>query len=191
MTSTLRKSAARAGLIETQDKEGYFGYNSDDTQQTTYTYYDDLQLWIMQHFPDSVAAQAYRQSAAELAGGVTTYQADSDYYSYIYTPPAGMNWQTVAVIGPPTGSTDPDIPETTPEYYASWSAGPQTAIGTLDLSYGLDLHKIGLVTGETIDEATFEITPSATSGSIDGGSWSLSPAGSQSVTTGSHVMDDT
>lgn len=28
MTSTLRKSAARAGLIETQDKEGYFGYNS-------------------------------------------------------------------------------------------------------------------------------------------------------------------
>ncbi len=164
---------------------------SDDTQQTAYTYYDDLQLWIMQHFPDSVAAQAYRQSAAELAGGVTTYQADSDYYSYIYTPPAGMNWQTVAVIGPPTGSTNPDIPETTPEYYASWSAGPQTASGTLDLSYGLDLHKIGLVTGETIDEATFEITSSATSGSIDGGSWSLSPAGSQSVTTGGHVMDDT
>ena len=164
---------------------------SNDTQQTAYTYYDDLQLWIMQHFPDSMAAQAYRQSAAELAGGVTTYQADSDYYSYIYTPPAGMNWQTVAVIGPPTGSTDPDIPETTPEYYASWSAGPQTASGTLDLSYGLDLHKIGLVTGETIDEATFEITPSATSGSIDGGSWSLSPAGSQSVTTGGHVMDDT
>ena len=164
---------------------------SDDTQQTAYTYYDDLQLWIMQHFPDSVAAQAYRQSAAELAGGVTTYQADSDYYSYIYTPPAGMNWQTVAVIGPPTGSTDPDIPETTPEYYASWSAGPQTASGTLDLSYGLDLHKIGLITGETIDEAVFEITPSATGGSIDGGSWSLSPAGSQTVTTGGHVMDDT
>ena len=53
---------------------------SNDTQQTAYTYYDDLQLWIMQHFPDSMAAQAYRQSAAELAGGVTTYQADSDYY---------------------------------------------------------------------------------------------------------------
>ena len=164
---------------------------SDDTKQTAYTYYDDLQLWVMQHFPDSVAAQAYRQSAARLASGVTTYQADSDYYSYIYTPPAGMNWQTVALIGPPTGSTNPDIPETTPEYYASWSASPQTASGSLDLSYGLDLHKIGLVTGETIDEATFEIAPSATGGSIDGGSWSLTPAGSQTVTTSGHVMDDT
>ena len=164
---------------------------SDDTKQTAYTYYDDLQLWVMQHYPDSVAAQAYHQSAARLAGGVTTYQADSDYYSYIYTPPAGMNWQTVAIIGPPTGSTNPDIPETTPEYYASWSAGPQTASGSLDLSYGLDLHKIGLVTSETIDEAVFEITPSATGGSIDGGSWRLTPAGSQTVTTGGHVMDDT
>ena len=164
---------------------------SDDTKQTAYTYYDDLQLWVMQHFPDSVAAQAYRQSAARLASGVTTYQADSDYYSYIYTPPAGMNWQTVALIGPPTGSTNPDIPETTPEYYASWSASPQTVSGSLDLSYGLDLHKIGLVTGETIDEATFEIAPSATGGSIDGGSWSLTPAGSQTVTTSGHVMDDT
>lgn len=164
---------------------------SDETNQAAYTYYDDLQLWVMQHFPDSVAAQAYRQSAARLASGVTTYQADSDYYSYIYTPPAGMNWQTVALIGPPTGSTNPDIPETTPEYYASWSASPQTASGSLDLSYGLDLHKIGLVTGETIDEATFEIAPSATGGSIDGGSWSLTPAGSQTVTTSGHVMDDT
>ena len=83
----------------------------------------------------------------------------------------------------------PDIPES--QYYASWSAGPQTASGALDLSYGLSLHKIGLVTGETIDEAVFEITPSATGGSIDGGSWSLTPAGSQTVTTGGHVMDDT
>lgn len=164
---------------------------SEDTNQAAYTYYDDEQLWIMEHYPDSVAAQGFLQSAAQLAGGVTTYQADSDYYSYIYTPPAGYNWQTVALIGPPTGSTNPDVPETTPEYYASWSAGPQTASGSLDLSYGLNLHKTGLVTGETIDEATFEITPSATSGSIDGGSWSLTPAGSQTVTTSGHVMDDT
>ena len=164
---------------------------SDEINQAAYTYYDDLQLWVMQHYPDSVAAQAYRQSAARLASGVTTYQADSDYYSYIYTPPAGMNWQTVALIGPPTGSTNPDIPETTPDYYASWSASPQTASGSLNLSYVLDLHKIGLATGETIDEAVFEITPSATGGSIDGGSWSLTPAGSQTVTTSGHVMDDT
>ena len=84
--------------------------------------------------------------------------------------------------------TEPEQPE---EYYASWSASPQTASGSLDLSYGLNLHKIGLVTGETIDDAVFEITPSATGGSIDGGSWSLTSAGSQTVTTGGHVMDDT
>ncbi len=33
----------------------------------------------------------------------------------------------------------------------------------------------------------FEITPSATGGSIDGGSWSLTPAGSQTVTTGGNA----
>ena len=164
---------------------------SEDTNQAAYTYYDGEQLWIMEHYPDSVAAQGFLQSAAQLAGGVTTYEGYSEYYSFIYTRPAGYNRQTVALIGPPTGSTIPDVPETTPEYYASWSAGPQTASGSLDLSYGLNLHKIGLVTGETIDEAVFEITPSATSGSIDGGSWSLTPAGSQTVTTGGHVMDDT
>ena len=175
-----------------------YGLANDAAEGTAYRYYDDTQLWIMEHYPDSLAAQTYRASAQALAehsngNGFTTYSGENGYYTYIYTPPAGYAWQTVAIVGEEIteeGGTDvPDIPES--QYYASWSAGPQTASGTLDLSYGLDLHKIGLVTGETIDEATFEITPSATSGSIDGGSWSLSPAGSQTVTTGGHVMDDT
>ena len=175
-----------------------YGLANDAAEGTAYRYYDDTQLWIMEHYPDSLAAQTYRASAQALVehsngNGFTTYSGENGYYTYIYTPPAGYAWQTVAIVGEEIteeGGTDvPDIPES--QYYASWSAGPQTASGTLDLSYGLDLHKIGLVTGETIDEATFEITPSATSGSIDGGSWSLSPAGSQTVTTGGHVMDDT
>ena len=175
-----------------------YGLANDAAEGTAYCYYDDTQLWIMEHYPDSLAAQTYRASAQALAehsngNGFTTYSGENGYYTYIYTPPAGYAWQTVAIVGEEIseeGGTDvPDIPES--QYYASWSAGPQTASGTLDLSYGLDLHKIGLVTGETIDEATFEITPSATSGSIDGGSWSLTPAGSQTVTTGGHVMDDT
>ena len=122
---------------------------------------------------------AHRQEASD-SGSAYVYQASE------------AGWQNVMTTYPPVDQpTEPGEPEEPQDYYASWSAGPQTASGTLDLSYGLDLHKIGLVTGETIDEATFEITPSATSGSIDGGSWSLSPAGSQSVTTGGHVMDDT
>lgn len=122
---------------------------------------------------------AHRQEASD-SGSAYVYQASE------------AGWQNVMTTYPPVDQpTEPGEPEEPPEYYASWSAGPQTASGTLDLSYGLDLHKIGLVTGETIDEATFEITPSATGGSIDGGSWSLTPAGSQTVTTGGHVMDDT
>ena len=122
---------------------------------------------------------AHRQEASD-SGSAYVYQASE------------AGWQNVMTTYPPVDQpTEPGEPEEPQEYYASWSAGPQTASGSLDLSYGLNLHKIGLVTGETIDEATFEITPSATSGSIDGGSWSLSPAGSQTVTTGGHVMDNT
>ena len=175
-----------------------YGLANDAAEETAYRYYDDTQLWVMEHYPDSLAAQTYRASAQALAehsngNGFTAYSGENGYYTYIYTPPAGYAWQTVAIVGEEIseeGGTDvPDIPES--QYYASWSAGPQTASGALDLSYGLSLHKIGLVTGETIDEAVFEITPSATGGSIDGGSWSLTPAGSQTVTTGGHVMDDT
>ena len=119
---------------------------------------------------------AHRQEASN-SGSAYVYQASE------------VGWQNVMTRCPPVDQpTEPEQPE---EYYASWSASPQTASGSLDLSYGLNLHKIGLVTGETIDDAVFEITPSATGGSIDGGSWSLTPAGSQTVTTSGHVMDDT
>ena len=122
---------------------------------------------------------AHRQEASD-SGSAYVYQASE------------AGWQNVMTTYPPVDQpTEPGEPEEPQEYYASWSAGPQTASGSLDLSYGLNLHKIGLITGETIDEAVFEITPSATGGSMDGGSWTLSPAGSQSVTTGGHVMDDT
>ena len=117
---------------------------------------------------------AHRQEASD-SGSAYVYQASE------------AGWQNVMTTYPPVDQpTEPGEPEEPQEYYASWSAGPQTASGSLDLSYGLDLHKIGLVTGETIDGAVFEITPSVT-----GGSWSLTPAGSQTVTTGGHVMDGT
>lgn len=178
-----------------------YGLTDENSAETAYRYYDDTQLWIMEHYPDSLAAQTYRASAQALAeqrsgNGVAAYSGENGYYTYIYTPPAGYAWQTIAIVGEEIpaegGDTDtPDLPEVPAEYYASWSASPQTASGSLDLSYGLNLHKIGLVTGETIDDAVFEITPSATGGSIDGGSWRLTPAGSQTVTTGGHVIDDT
>lgn len=63
--------------------------------------YDDLQLYIMQHYPDSRAAALYRESAEELLNGVQTYTAEAGYYTYIYQP-AASGWQTVALIVPPS-----------------------------------------------------------------------------------------
>jgi len=41
-----------------------------------------------------------------------------------------------------------------------------------------------------VDGATIEIEPITKSGSIEGGSWSISPAGKQTVTTSGHTADD-
>ena len=76
------------------------------------------------------------------------------------------------------------------EYYASWEAPAQTASGSFDFSYGIRADKIQLKTQEKVDGATIEIEPITKSGSIDGGSWSISPASKQTVTTGGHTADD-
>ena len=60
----------------------------------------------------------------------------------------------------------------------------------MDLIYGITTDKIQLKTLEKVDGATIEIEPITKSGTIDGGSWSISPAGVQTVTTGGHTNDD-
>lgn len=151
--------------------------------------YDDTQWWIMEHYPDSVAGQGYLRAAEQAENGVTPYAADSDYYVYIYTPPEGYPWQTVAVPGPPTGGIDPDIPPAGAEYYASWQALPQTVGGSFDCQYTVRVDKEQLETGEQVDGAVIELEPLEKSGVIDGGSWAISPAETQTVTTGGHSMD--
>ena len=103
--------------------------------------YDDLQLYIMQHYPDSRAAALYRESAEELLNGVQTYTAESGYYTYIYQP-AASGWQTVALIGPAIEGEEPE-PEPVPqEYYADWQAPAQTAGGSFDLTFTVNLSLI-------------------------------------------------
>ncbi len=41
-----------------------------------------------------------------------------------------------------------------------------------------------------MDGAVITVTPSRTSGSVDGGSWQMSPAGAQTITTSGHTQDD-
>lgn len=175
-----------------------YGLTDDTAAETAYRYYDDTQLWIMEHYPDSLAAQTYRAAALALTehqnnNGFAVYSGDNGYYTYIYTPPAGYAWQTIAIVGeeiPEEGGTDiPDVPDT--EYYsANWTAPPQSASGSFDLTFTVNTDKQQLETAEKIDGATITITPSKTSGSIDGGSWQMSPAGAQTITTTGHTNDD-
>ena len=151
--------------------------------------YDDVQMYIIENFPESTAAEIYLASADELLNGVETYASARGYYTYIYNP-GRAGWQTVALIGPEIGEEEPEPEPVVQEYYASWEAPAQTASGSFDFSYGIRTDKIQLKTQEKVDGATIEIEPITKSGSIDGGSWSISPAGKQTVTTGGHTADD-
>ena len=151
--------------------------------------YDDVQMYIIENFPESTAAEIYLASADELANGVETYASARGYYTYIYNP-GRAGWQTVALIGPEIGEEEPEPEPVVQEYYASWEAPAQTASGSFDFSYGIRTDKIQLKTQEKVDGATIEIEPITKPGSIDGGSWSISPAGKQTVTTSGHTADD-
>ena len=151
--------------------------------------YDDVQMYIIENFPESTAAEIYLASADELLNGVETYASARGYYTYIYNP-GRAGWQTVALIGPEIGEEEPEPEPVVQEYYASWEAPAQTASGSFDFSYGIRTDKIQLKTQEKVDGATIEIEPITKSGSIDGGSWSISPADKQTVTTGGHTNDN-
>ena len=151
--------------------------------------YDDVQMYIIKNFPESTAAEIYLASADELLNGVETYASARGYYTYIYNP-GRAGWQTVALIGPEIGEEEPEPEPVVQEYYASWEAPAQTASGSFDFSYGIRADKIQLKTQEKVDGATIEIEPITKSGSIDGGSWSVSPASKQTVTTSGHTADD-
>lgn len=151
--------------------------------------YDDVQMYIIESFPESTAAEIYLASADELLNGVETYASARGYYTYIYNP-GRAGWQTVALIGPEIGEEEPEPEPVVQEYYASWEAPAQTASGSFDFSYGIRTDKIQLKTQEKVDGATIEIEPITKSGSIDGGSWSVSPASKQTVTTSGHTADD-
>ena len=151
--------------------------------------YDDVQMYIIENFPESTAAEIYLASADELLNGVETYASARGYYTYIYNP-GRAGWQTVALIGPEIGEEEPEPEPVVQEYYASWEAPAQTASGSFDFSYGVRTDKIQAGTLEKVDGATIEIEPITKSGTIDGGTWNISPADKQTVTTGGHTNDN-
>lgn len=169
-------------------------FSADESEETSLldfcaSIYDDVQMYIIENFPESTVAEIYLASADELLNGVETYASARGYYTYIYNP-GRAGWQTVALIGPEIGEEEPEPEPVVQEYYASWEAPAQTASGSFDFSYGIRADKIQLKTQEKVDGATIEIEPITKPGSIEGGSWSISPAGKQTVTTSGHTADD-
>ena len=156
--------------------------------------YDETQQWIMENYPDSYAAQTYIAAAEKLINGTDAQSGENGYYTYIYNPPAGYAWQVVALVGEEiTGGTEiPDVPSVPePKYYsAAWTAPAQTAGGSFDLTFTVNTDKVQLNTLEKVDGAVITVTPSRTGGSVDGGSWQMSPAGAQTITTSGHTQDD-
>ena len=156
--------------------------------------YDETQQWIMENYPDSYAAQTYIAAAEELVNGTDAQSGENGYYTYIYNPPAGYAWQVVALVGEEiAGGTEiPDVPSVPePKYYsAAWTAPAQTAGGSFDLTFTVNTDKYQLNTLEKVDGAAITVTPSQTGGSVDGGSWQMSPAAAQTITTGGHTQDD-
>ena len=160
--------------------------------------YDETQQWIIENYPDSYAAQTYVAAAEELESGVAVQSGENGYYTYIYNPPAGYAWQVVALVGEEiaggtTGGTEiPDIPSVPePQYYsAEWTAPAQSASGSFNLTFTVNTDKHQQNTLEKVDGAVITITPSQTGGSVDGGSWQMTPAGAQTITTSGHTQDD-
>ena len=156
--------------------------------------YDETQQWIMENYPDSYAAQTYIAAAEELINGTDAQSGENGYYTYIYNPPAGYAWQVVALVGEEiAGGTEiPDVPSVPePKYYsAAWTAPAQSASGSFDLTFTVNTDKYQLNTLEKVDGAAITVTPSRTGGSVDGGSWQMTPAGGQTITTIGHTQDD-
>ncbi|WP_370849019.1 SpaA isopeptide-forming pilin-related protein [Gemmiger formicilis] len=156
--------------------------------------YDETQQWIMENYPDSYAAQTYIAAAEELISGTDAQSGENGYYTYIYNPPAGYAWQVVALVGEEiAGGTEiPDVPSVPePKYYsAAWTAPAQSASGSFDLTFTVNTDKVQLNTLEKVDGAVITVTPSRTGGSVDGGSWQMTPAGAQTITTSGHTQDD-
>lgn len=152
--------------------------------------YLDRLVWQAEQFPDSLAG--------EIMNGAATYADDTVETVYIGTlyVPSNAAWQRFVILDytPVTLGGDNEIPELTPEGQPvdkPWNASYERT-ETLDFSYSINTDKIQLETLEKVDGAGIDIAPilDGIPANINGGSWAITPAGNQSVTTGGHTQDD-
>lgn len=157
------------------------------------SYYDRLAKQAEQ-YPDSLAAEILQ----EMTPSISTFANDDSrtvYLGTLYTP-SNSAWQrfVILIYNPVSLGDNPDVPGLEPEgkpIEIPWEASYERT-ATLDFSYTVNTDKIQLETGEKVDDATIDITPILDSipSSIEGGSWTITPAGKQTVTTAGHTADD-
>ena len=152
--------------------------------------YLDRLAWQAEQFPDSLAS--------EIVNGTAVYADDDAETVYIGTlyVPSNAAWQRFVILDytPVTLGGDNEIPELTPEGQPidkPWNASYERT-ETLDFSYTINTDKIQLETLEKVDGAGIDIAPilDGIPSDINGGSWTITPAGKQSVTTGGHTQDN-
>ena len=152
--------------------------------------YLDRLAWQAEQFPDSLAG--------EIVNGTAVYADDDAETVYIGTlyVPSNAAWQRFVILDytPVTLGGDNEIPELTPEGQPidkPWNASYERT-ETLDFSYTINTDKIQLETLEKVDGAGIDIAPilDGIPSDINGGSWTITPAGKQSVTTGGHTQDN-
>ena len=152
--------------------------------------YLDRLVWQAEQFPDSLAD--------EIVNGTAVYADDDAETVYIGTlyVPSNAAWQRFVILDytPVTLGGDNEIPELTPEGQPvdkPWSASYERT-ETLDFSYTINTDKIQLETLEKVDGAGIDIAPilDGIPSDINGGSWTITPSGKQSVTTSGHTQDD-
>ena len=137
-------------------------------------------------------------TAAEIVNAPEAYAAPTGktvYVGTLYTP-SNAAWQRFVVLNytPVVLGGDSEIPgfETGGESVDKpWSASYERS-ESLDFSYTVNTDKIQLDTLEKVDGAGIEIAPilDGIPADIDGGSWTITPDGMQSVTTSGHTADD-
>lgn len=152
--------------------------------------YLDRLAWQAEQFPDSLAG--------EIVNGTAVYADDDAETVYIGTlyVPSNAAWQRFVILDytPVTLGGDNEIPELTPEGQPvdkPWSASYERT-ETLDFSYSINTDKIQLETLEKVDGAGIDIAPilDGIPSDINGGSWTITPSGKQSVTTSGHTQDN-
>ena len=149
-----------------------------------------LLSWQAEQYPDSIAAEIVNAPEAYAAPTGKTV-----YVGTLYTP-SNAAWQRFVVLNytPVVLGGDSEIPgfETGGESVDKpWSASYERS-ESLDFSYTVNTDKIQLDTLEKVDGAGIEIAPilDGIPADIDGGSWTITPDGMQSVTTSGHTADD-